>query len=784
MYRSVSGIALFLIIQVFQLLPGIMVMPRVQAQDSDSLVTLSGKVMSRDSRPLPGATLFISELDRGTATDTNGRFLLEKLQTGTYQLEIRYIGYHKIDTLITLDRSKEVVFTLSVNAALMDELFVTAGRDTLAASVKSTTVLTKDELDRNRGQTLGDMLEKIPGVTTMTTGPAVSKPVIRGLHSQRIALINHGVTQEGQQWGSDHAPEIDPFSPDRLEVIRGASGVEYGPGAIGGVVRVDTDPIQKNVPIKGMLSLNGYTNNNQGAGSLRLEGGTGAQNNLGWRIQSSYRNAGDSQSPDDVIRNSGFRERNFNMTLNYEQSRLRHDLYFSHFETELGIFRGAHIGNVTDLKRAIELGRPTVDFEASRSIDNPRQEINHDLLRYKGRYNWENIGQLELQVGWQENRRKEFDLHRNFGSQAGLNDRAAFDLELTTWTADLKFRHEPTELGFWGTTGITSMKQANVRQTSGSLIPNFSSWTAGAFALEHWSNDRINAEVGIRVDLHQRQVFTVEDRIVREHNFSYASPSFAGGLTYTFKPDWSVSGNISTAWRPPGVNEQFSDGVHHGTAQFEQGNINLDPERSFSTDITLRHKSPATFFEVSVFNNIIDNYIFLQPGDEPVLSIRGSFPFFSYEQTKARISGFELLSEHRLTRRLQLGSSVSVLRGWNRTQNRPLIFMPSDRFQLTAHYDFLRGIAPLNNSYIEVSGMLVRRQTHFPQGIDFAPPPEGYRLLDIETGGDFRWGERNITFNLTISNLLNSSYRDYLSRFRFFVDDPGRNIIMRIQIPL
>ena len=109
--------------------------------------------------------------------------------------------------------------------------------------------------------------------------------------------------------------------------------------------------------------------------------------------------------------------------------------------------------------------------------------------------------------------------------------------------------------------------------------------------------------------------------------------------------------------------------------------------------------------------------------------------------------------------------------------------MPSDRFQLTAHYDFLRGIAPLNNSYIEVSGMLVRRQTHFPKGVDFAPPPEGYRLLDIETGGDVRWGERDISFTLTISNLLNSSYRDYLSRFRFFVDDPGRNIIMRIQIP-
>jgi len=782
MYRAVSGIALFFFIQIYGMAPGIV--PPTSAQQSDSVFTLSGKVVSQDKQSLPGATLLIPDLERGTATDTDGRFRMEKLIAGTHRLVVRYIGYHTIDTLITISRNMQVVFTLSTDATMLEELYITAGRDTLSASVKSTKVLTKDELDRNRGQTLGDMLERIPGVTTMTTGPAVSKPVIRGLHSQRVALINHGVTQEGQQWGGDHAPEIDPFSPDRIEVIRGAAGVEFGVGAIGGVVRVDTDPINKNADLKGAFSLNGYTNNNQGAGSLRLEGGTGAQNNVGWRLQSSYRNAADSKSPEDVIRNSGFRERDFGITLNYEQDKLKHDLYFSHFETELGIFRGAHIGNVTDLKRAIELGTPTVDFEASRSIDNPRQEINHDLLRYKGRFLWENVGELELQVGWQENRRKEFDLHRNFGSQAALNNRAAFDLELTTWTADLKFRHEPTGSGFWGTTGITSMKQANVRQTSGALIPNFSSWSAGAFVLEHWSNDRINAEVGLRVDLHQRQVFTVEDNAVQQRNFSYTSPSFAGGLTYTFKPTWSMSANISTAWRPPGVNEQFSDGVHHGTAQFEQGNPELDPERSFNTDITLRHKSPGTFFELSLFNNIIDNYIFLQPGDEPVLSIRGSFPFFSYEQTKARISGFEATGEHRLTQNLLFGSSVSLLRGWDRGQNTPLILMPSDRFQLSVHYDLPAGSSLLNNSYLELNGTLVRRQTHFPKGVDFAPPPDGYRLLDIETGGDFRAGGRKITVNFTITNLLNSSYRDYLSRFRFFVDDPGRNIIMRVQIPL
>jgi len=382
---------LFLIVSFFSVCS-------IRAQQPDSSFTITGTVYSQTQEPLPGATVFFPELEKGTAAGIDGTFELKNIPGGSYKIRITYVGYHTVDTLVTITSDISLNFSLKMNDNILNELIVTAAYDTLTASVRSVTTLTKDELDKKRGQTLGDMIKHLPGVSTLTTGPAVSKPVIRGLHSQRIVLNNHGVTQEGQQWGGDHAPEIDPFLPDRIEVIRGAASVEYGTGAIGGVIRVDSDPINKKENFSGMVSMNGYTNNDQGAGSIRAEGGVGSQNKLGWRIRGSYRNASDSQSPRDVIRNSGFRERDFAVTLNYDQGALTHDVHFSHFGTDLGIFRGAHIGNVTDLERAIRLGRPTVDFESSRNIDNPKQEISHDLFRYKGIYDTEKKKKKKTEV--------------------------------------------------------------------------------------------------------------------------------------------------------------------------------------------------------------------------------------------------------------------------------------------------------------------------------------------------------------------------------------------------
>jgi iron complex outermembrane receptor protein len=480
-----------------------------------------------------------------------------------------------------------------------------------------------------------------------------------------------------------------------------------------------------------------------------------------------------------VINNSGFEELDYSLALNYERDRFEHDFYYSHFGTELGIFSGAHIGNTSDLIRAIEQGRPSIDYTFSFDIDAPKQEISHDLISYKLGYKAPKAGEFELQYGYQQNNRQEFDVVG--AASAGPREGPAFDLTLLTHSLNLKFDHNPVN-GFYGTVGFTGMRQGNVRGSTGFLIPNFRSYNGGIFAIENWSNDNWTFETGVRYDYQWRRVFLVENNAVEEREFSYNNLTFVGGVIRKLGNNWSLAGNFGTAWRPPGVNEQFSDGVHHGTAQFELGDPTLTSERSYNADITLRRVSPKTYLQLSAYNNFIDDYIFLEPGADPILTIRGSFPFFSYRSADAILRGIDGTFEYQLFKRLRMGTSFSVIRASNLDDDTPLIFIPADRLSLSANYD-IPDAGILRDNFFEVSGSLVAEQYRVPEGIDFAEPPSGYNLVNLQLGTSIGKSRDAVQLSVGINNLLNATYREYLSRFRYFIDEPGRNLVIRAKIP-
>jgi len=749
----------------------------VNAQESYSLKGIITDAST--GKPLEGATVFIKGLDRGAAANAEGNYMIEQIPGGTYHILVRFVGYESLEFELDITSNVTKNILLKQDMYQLEDVLVQGRRDSLAESSLSRSVIEHAELERSRGQVLADVLKSVPGVTTLSTGPSISKPVIRGLHSQRLVLLNNGIQQEGQQWGGEHAPEIDPFMPDRIEVVRGAAGVEYGAGAIGGVIKVDNNSINKTSDLSGEAIINGYTNNVQGAGSVRLEGGLDRIKGLGWRVQGSFRRAGDSRTPKDVISNSGFQETDYSLQLNYEKGRAEHDLYFSHFGTELGIYSGAHIGNTSDLLRVIERGRPLVDHDFSFDIDAPKQKVKHNLFSYNLIYDFPEAGYLDVQYGYQQNDRQEFDAHGPAGGDPG--DDPAFDLTLFTHSLNLKYRHNPTN-GFYGTIGFSGMRQGNVRGSVGFLIPNFRSYSGGVYAIENWTNDTWTFEAGLRYDIHWRRVFMFEDDQVQERDFNYNNLTFVGGIIRKLGDRWSVSTNFGSAWRPPGVNEQFSDGVHHGTAQFEVGDPALDVERSYNIDVTVRNVSPKSYLQISGYNNFISDYIFLEPSAEPVLTIRGSFPRFEYRSTDARLRGIDGVFEYQLTNRMRLGTSFSLIRADNLDEDVPLIFIPSDRISFSAHFD-VPNLGSLKNNFIELSSTLVAEQNRFPEGVDFTDPPRGYHLLNLQVGT--RLGNQSDAprLSLAVNNLLNETYREYLSRFRYFIDEPGRNLVLRLNIP-
>ncbi|MCU0426262.1 MAG: TonB-dependent receptor plug domain-containing protein, partial [Candidatus Kapabacteria bacterium] len=234
------------------------------------------------NKPLSGARIMLPELRRGAISDANGSFILA-LQVQTLQtmklpqttLHVSLVGYAHREERVNITGDTTIMsIRLEQAAVRLSAAKVVAERTTSEnIPTQAITTISAQELERTRGQTLGESLQNVPGITLLQTGASIAKPVIRGLHSQRVVVVNAGVQQEGQQWGAEHAPEIDPFAAQRIEVVRGAAGVEYGAGAIGGVIRIEPRHIPHGDWFGGEVQTTLFSNNSQGAVSLALEGG-------------------------------------------------------------------------------------------------------------------------------------------------------------------------------------------------------------------------------------------------------------------------------------------------------------------------------------------------------------------------------------------------------------------------------------------------------------------------------------------------------------------------------
>jgi len=791
----------FFIILVFLLEYSVHLNAQTPSPEKPREYRLYGKVFdAKTGEGLFGATLLVKELNRGTTSKQDGTYSL-LLTNGEHTVQVRFVGYRSTSLRVVLTSDKELNIALESDAIQAEEITITTDKDKekLTESTQSLDVMTKEDLDAHRGQTFGESLKNLAGVSVLQTGVSISKPVIRGLHSQRVLIINAGVRQEGQQWGAEHAPEIDPFSPNEIQLLRGASSVEYGADAIGGVIRSEPKPLPASRSLAGEVMLNAFSNNRQGAISGFLEGGF--ENGLGWRIQGSLRKAGNYASPTYTLANSGFQEQNFSTSLGLTRDFGRFTLYFSRFDTELGIFSGSHIGNTTDLLNAISRGNPATSASFSYTIGLPKQVVTHYLFSLHSDIPL-SIGRLDMRYGWQYNHRREFDLHKG-RRRATPDDPPAYELNLWTYSADIKFHHQPFGR-LIGTVGVSGTTQFNTNSGTSFLIPNFEAYTGGIFLFEELVYDHWVLNGGFRYDYRTQTAYTFTNSrfLQSDAQRNFQTVTLSTGVVYQLLPALSLAFNAGTAWRPPSINELYSYGVHHGTAQFEIGDSTLSVEQSLNIDGTLRYESSRFSAEVSVYRNSISNFIYLFPLAEPVVSVRGAFPSFRYEQANARLYGIDASFKWLMFADLRVEATLSAVRADNLERREPIYQMPSDRLTLLAHYHLPDG-SLLKESFLEVGMTLVRRQNRFPTlpvPETFPPffpdeaayreylgllvvPPAGYALFNFSVGTKISIAKQSLLLSLSIENLFNQRYRDYLSRFRYFADDVGRNIILRFNVP-
>lgn len=758
----------------------------IQAQTDSCNSSLSGKIIDEhDKTPLEFATIYIKELKAGTTSDEKGNYTISNICDGIYTIRTSHIGCEPLEQKVAIKGKTKRNFYPEHHTNELAGITIATEKPREKTSQPLNT-LTQKQQDESKGKSLGDALKNINGVTVLQTGSSVAKPVIHGMHSNRILILNNGIRQEGQQWGNEHAPEIDPFIAGKLSVVKGASSVRYGSDAMAGVILVEPKPLRDSAGIGGEIDLVGFSNGQLGTASGIIDGNFRKKlSPLSWRLQGTYKQGGNIQTPDYFLKNTGIKEYNFSYALGWKKENYGMNIFYSQFNTTLGIFSGAHIGNLTDLYTAFNSPAPLESAEFTYEIGRPYQAVEHELIKADFYVKTKEAGKLFVTYARQYDLRYEYDKHRPRNDSIANLNKPELQFEITTHTGDVIWEHSQIK-SMVGSIGISGMTQGNTYEGR-YFIPNFRNYTMGAFGIEKFKKRTYEIEGGIRYDNKWIQIYKYEKRgseyvlITPVHQFQNVSGTIGG----IFKPDsiWNITYNFGTAWRTPGVNELYSEGLHHGAAAIEKGDTNLRAEKAFNNILSLR-LSPGNKFvaEVSAYYNYIKDFIYLKPTFPATLTIHGAFPTFQQTQTDASFKGIDASFTYKPVFSFEITAKASILRALNLTDKTWLMQVPSDRYETEITYNFKK-TKLLSGSYISVGGQLVTKQWRVPENSDYVAPPYEYFLLNLESGFTVHLKKQTVVLGFGIRNILNTSYRDYMDRFRYYTDAMGRNYSVRIKVP-
>lgn len=762
----VSAIALFLTITV-------------SAQPCKYLV--HGVITDNGHHPIPGVIVRMVGDSTGTATDTTGSFSFSNICGGTHVLSFDAIGYKQLTQTVNISTDKYFTITLSSSDNELGDVVI-SGEKLHELRTVLTDELKGRALLQTRGATLGESLKELPGLNSVQTGPGLSKPVIHGLHSNRVLIINNGIRQEGQQWGSDHTPEIDPFTASKITVVKGAASVRYGADAVGGVILLDPDPMPTDKGIHGTVYAIGATNGRMGTTSGMLQGAFGKKlEGLSWRIQGTYKQAGNFKTPDYYLLNTGLKENDFSGTVAYHKQRLTFSLFYSHYNTQTGIFAGAQSSSPANLAVKIASATPDVPSYFSYAINRSYQQVSHGLLKANANYTFRNNAKVDLTFGRQDDLREEYDAGLPYTTNADLLTKPQLSFKLVTHTLDLIYT-SVVRNGFSGSAGITGNTSGNVFSGLRYLIPNYRDYNAGAFAIERYTKGKFNFEAGLRYDYRWMRVYQRNATTLALYNSTYNYNNITGtaGASYHYNAHLSFTGNVGTAWRAPSINEMYINGEHFSNASYEVGDSALKSERSVNTSLSVNYTNDKLRIVADMYYNKIGNYIYAMPMLQSVTLISGTYPLFQYTQTNANIKGLDASLQYEITNRLTFQSKATVVMGYNESAHDYLIYMPANRFENGFTYQAHK-LWKLDEPYIGLENVSVGEQTRVPPNSDFAPPPAGYSIYNVNAGFTMPLARHLLTVSASVNNATNVAYRDYLNRFRYYANDLGISYVLRLK---
>ena len=779
----------------------------LNAQGKTTRINFTGIVTdATTNNPLAGASVVLPDLKKGVVTDENGKFRISEIMIGKYLVEISYTGYasqvQTIDFLISPEKN------FKLKPSFLETEAVTVTGVSSATSVKRTPVpvniVKKEELLRGSSTNLVDALSKTAGVAQIATGPAISKPVIRGLGYNRVVIVNDGIRQEGQQWGDEHGIEVDELNVSRAEVLKGPASLMYGSDALAGVVNFISIIPAPEASVKANLFSNFQSNNRQRA--LHADIG-GTKNGFIWGAYGSLKAAGDYKNKyDGRVYNSRFNEKDFGGYIGLTKAWGFSHLYMSSFYQQVGLVKGDRdsatgkfIHQVNQNGNPVETIAPAQSSSSS-VPDIPNQQIRHFKLAIDNSFNT-SLGRLTFTTGYQRSRRQEFG-----NVLDPLEKNLYFDLHTINYNLQLHLRQNKD----WKTTiGVNGMGQVNQNKGIEFLIPEYNLFDIGGFVYTQRNFEKVTLSGGIRMDyrnINSKGLIEGGGIKFNPFNKNFLNVSGSVGLSYQASEAVNLKLNIARGFRAPSIPELASNGAHEGTNRYEYGSQNLQSERSLQLDGGIEFASEHMSVSANLFVNRINNFIYYEKlrsgnGSDSILTKDGNdFFAFRFNQTNATLYGGEAnfdIHPHPLDW-LHIENSFSYVRGkLSQTQDgsRNLPFIPAARLINELKGDFYKKGNTLKNLYIKLELDNTFAQNNPFTGYNTETSTRGYSLLNGGFGGDIASrGKTLFSLYFSANNITDVAYQNHLSRLKYAavnnvtgrqgVFNMGRNFSVKVNVPL
>jgi len=714
---------------------------------------VSGSILNEKNESISG-TIYLPKLEKGTISDLDGEYELTNIPNGTFNIIYSSLGYTSISKKLTFFNNQLITQNIIMveSAIEMDEVIISTPFHKLQGeNVMKVERLSASEISKSNAITLADVITEIPGVSTISTGTGIGKPVIRGLSSNRVLTFTQGVRLENQQFGGEHGLGINAEGVESIEIIKGPASLLYGSDALGGVLYINPEsfaPTDKtNVFLK-----NSYLTNTQGL--LTSLGFKSSKTKFKYLLRGTYATNSDYKTGNDErVTLSRFNEVDIKSGIRFQNDKIKTTLRYNYNQSNIGIPE--------------EIGEQTT----SKDMELPYQKIDNHILSLDNKVFFDKSS-LDIVLGYLFNVRNEFEDDFN---------NPALRLKLNTYNYNIKYNL--ADLGNFETfIGLQGMYQTNMNFGEELFIPDAIKNDIGIMATSHYHIGNVGLQGGIRFDTRTIKTEQVseagEQDYIAEIDKGFSSFNAALGANANLSNNIIIRLNLASGFRAPNLAELASNGVHEGTNRYEIGNANLISEQSFQTDLLVEFKNDHVELFANGFYNYINDYIFLQPTN----GVIDGKDVFKYTQSNADLFGGEFglhFHPHPLDW-LHIESSFETVTG-KQSNGDFLPLQPANTLSNTIMLE-IEGNSVFKKPFFSTTLISTFDQNNVS---NFETTTSGYNLLGMGIGTQMEFNKLNATIGIQVSNLTNEVYVSHLSRLKADgIENIGRNIKFNLLLSL